>query len=122
MDGAGQRGWLRGWWGGGGRGSDDDTKSEEARPVQLAVRSRDGGTRADNYRTYGGQGEKILMSGRMRIAKIVKINFIIASTISFDPFQKLLPIPITTSILPLSQKTRRYRSIRRRLICRRPPH
>ena len=80
--------------GGGGRGGDDDTKAEEARPVRLAVRSCDGGARANNYLQCGGQGEKILMRGRMRISKIVKNNFIVASAISFYPSPKSLPIPI----------------------------
>ena len=58
------------------------------------------------YHQCGSQVEKILMSGRMRIAKIVKKIFIVASTVSFDPSQKLLPIRITTSIPPPYLKTR----------------
>ena len=89
--------------------------------MRLAVGILDGGTVADDSRHCGGQGEKIQMSGRMRISKIVKINFIIAFDISFDPSKKSIPIPITTLILPPSPKTRRYRSIRRCLICCHPP-
>ena len=91
-----------------GRDGDHDMTPEEARPVRLAVRSRYGGTGADYYHHCGSQVEKILMSGRMRIAKNFKNFFIVASTVSFDPSQKSLLILITTLILTPSLKTRRY--------------
>ena len=105
----------------GGRGGYDNTMAEEASPVRFSDGSRNGGT-GDNYSYHcGGQGEKIPMSGWMRIAKIVKINFITASAISFETFQKLLLIPIATLILPPSPKIRIDWSIRHHLLCRRPP-
>ena len=91
---------------GGGRGSYDYIMAEESSLVCLSDGSRKCGTRDDYYRHCGGQGEKILMIGKMRITKIIKINFIIASAISLDPSQKSLPIPIANPILPLSLKTR----------------
>ena len=76
-----------------GRGGDENMTMEEARRVQLSTGSRDGSTGADDSCNCGGHGEKILMSGKMRIAKIVKNNFIIASAISFDPVPKISPDP-----------------------------
>ena len=107
---------------GGVRGGDGNIMAEEASTVRLSASSCDGGT-GDNCSCHcTGEGEKILMSEMMRISKINKINFIIASDISFDPSQKSFPITITTPILLPSPKTRIDCSIRSCLFCRCPPH
>ena len=89
----------------------DDTTADKARLVWLDVGSHNGGTRDRYFHHCGCQVEQKFMIGRMRIAKIIKFKFIIASTISFDPSQKSLLILITTLILPLSPKMQRYWSI-----------
>ena len=77
------------------RGGDENIKAEESSPVGLAIGSCNDRAIANNYRHCGGQGDKILMHGRMRISNIVKNNFIVAYAISFDPSPESLPIPIT---------------------------
>ena len=105
----------------GGRGGDENTTAEEAKLVRLDIRRHDGGNEANDSYHCGGQDEKIPIIGRMRISKIIKTNFTVASSISSYPYPKYLLIPITTLILPKFPKTQIYWSTHHRLFCCPPP-